>query len=169
MTCTPQLKPKCYPQCISCKSSTNALFPRLSFLGVRYIVLQVKMYIFAYEIARRCGSYSETLSFCSSENPAWVSSINSLPLPIVRRPPILDLHHNLEHEASFFASDIFHSWYLGAGKLFLASNIVLATGHFEGSNIPDRFAALNENFQAFCKTKKKKPHCGRFQKVLATG
>ena len=27
---------------------TNALVPRLSFLGVHYIVLQVKMYIFAY-------------------------------------------------------------------------------------------------------------------------
>lgn len=101
----------------------------------------------------------------SSENPAWVSSINSLPLPFLRRPPILDLHHNLEHEASFFAIDIFHSWHLGAGKVFMASNIVLATDHFEGSNIPDRFAALNENFQAFCKAKRKKPYLRQISKT----
>ena len=41
------------------------MIPRLSFLGLHYIVLHIKMHIFTYESARIHTSYTESLASCS--------------------------------------------------------------------------------------------------------
>ena len=41
------------------------MIPRLSFLGLHYIVLHIKMHIFTYESARIHTSYMESLASCN--------------------------------------------------------------------------------------------------------
>ena len=41
------------------------MIPRLSFLGLHYIVLHIKMHIFTYESARIHTSYTKSLASCS--------------------------------------------------------------------------------------------------------
>ena len=43
------------------------MIPRLSFLGLHYIVLHIKMHIFTYESARIHTSYTESLASCSND------------------------------------------------------------------------------------------------------
>ena len=43
------------------------MIPRLSFLGLHYIVLHIKMHIFTYESARIHTSYTDSLASCSYE------------------------------------------------------------------------------------------------------
>ena len=42
------------------------MIPRLSFLGLHYIVLHIKMHIFTYESARIHTSYTESLASCNT-------------------------------------------------------------------------------------------------------
>ena len=46
------------------------MIPRLSFLGLQYIVLHIKMHIFTYESARIHTSYTESLASCS-RHQSW--------------------------------------------------------------------------------------------------
>lgn len=93
-----------------------------------------------------------------SREPAWVASMNK-ESPFITRPSLLILPHIRTDPAELFAWDLFHTWHIGCGKVFLGTSIVLLamSDLFDGS-VDARFRAATQSFLQWCKKERLKPH-----------
>ena len=94
----------------------------------------------------------------------WKASVNTMD-PFDGVPAVLMLGHNREDAPSFFSWDLFHTWHVGLGKVFLGSAIVvLAMGAaFEGA-IPERLEKVSNHYLAWCSDQKIRPMVKGFPK-----
>ena len=80
-------------------------------------------------------------------------------------PNVLALPHCRDDPAELFAWDLFHSWHIGAGKVFLGTAVVVLamSEAFDGS-IPSRLEEVSDRFQRWCSEHRLKPHTRRLSK-----
>ena len=84
-----------------------------------------------------------------SEEPKWRSTCN-LTWPFASLPALYQLPYDPDDWMSLPGQDLFHGWHLGAGKVFLASSLVLLSEQYPGKSIDARFSSMAKEFFEWC-------------------
>lgn len=92
-----------------------------------------------------------------SPEPRWRSTVNTV-LPFLEDPIFLQLPHDSNNPTSMIGLDIFHGFHLGAGKVFVASCLVLVSEQLPGSSVAKRFDSLHDVFFSWCSKRGKRPY-----------
>ena len=62
--------------------------------------------------------------------------------------------NSVNGKARFHKYDLWHSFHLGVGKLWLGAGMMILQNKVPGSNIDDRFAYISSAYEKFCRDNK---------------
>ena len=110
-------------------------------------------------ICHKCqaGQLEHSFECIHVRTPSWLSTLHSQS-PFLDPPsPLTSFLCTKGQEADIFAYDLWHSWHLGVGKVFLGSALALLSDRFHGGSVHARFAGLNSAYFAWCREFKHAP------------
>ena len=111
----------------------------------------------------RAGQLEHAFETFETRNPSWLSTLHCQS-PFLDPPsPLASFLCTRGQEADIFAYDLWHSWHLGVGKVFLGSALALLSSRFHGRNVHARFAGLNSAYFAWCREFSHPPILTRLQ------
>ena len=84
-------------------------------------------------------------------SPSWLRTMHSESPFLEPRTPLTSFLCTRRQEADIFAYDLWHSWHLGMGKVFLGSALALLSDRFHGRTVHARFAGLNSAYFSWCR------------------
>ena len=113
----------------------------------------------------RAGQLEHAFETFETRNPSWLSTLHCQS-PFLDPPsPLASFLCTRGQEADIFAYDLWHSWHLGVGKVFLGSALALLSSRFHGRNVHARFAGLNSAYFAWCREFSHPPILTRLQQA----
>ena len=104
-------------------------------------------------ICHRCqaGQLQHGYECIHLRSPSWLTTMHSESPFLEPRSPLTSFLCSRRQEADIFAYDLWHSWHLGMGKVFLGSALALLSDRFHGRTIHARFAGLNSAYFSWCR------------------
>ena len=104
----------------------------------------------------------------NSVNPTWLGTMHTQSLWADDAEPssLAGIPHVPGELGSVWAFDIFHTWHLGVARSFLGSFMVLLAELQPEGNIDCRFASLSDDFLAWCRSAKRRPHVLKLSKEI---
>ena len=116
-------------------------------------------------ICHRCCAGKDQVPWetIHERDPAWLgtcfteSAFTSL-------PSFCSLPHVPGREENILAFDIFHSFHLGVGKIFVGSCLALLADEQAGNNIDNKFQLLEAHFFSWCRLRGESPILTRLTK-----
>ncbi|CAE7369766.1 unnamed protein product [Symbiodinium sp. CCMP2456] len=100
--------------------------------------------------------------------PKWLETCGpNNPPPWEALAPFFDhLPYIVQDKASFFTLDLLHIYFLGIGRDYGASALVMALGIYNAASVPEALDALNVDFRSFLKSTHKQVHFKKLTRDL---
>lgn len=98
-----------------------------------------------------------------TRRPVWVATLFEQN-PFNRQSPFAQIPHVPQQLCSLWTWGFFHTWFLGAGKVFLGGTLALLSMQENESNVEERFSALSRRYMDFCKANKLRAHIQKLTK-----
>ena len=93
-----------------------------------------------------------------TKTPAWLETV-AVRLPWNNTPAFIrHMHCDLEDQATFYITDLWHNYHLGVGKAFVSSVVQLCLNFVPAPNLDAKWVWLTHHYRNFCRSVSLQPH-----------